>query len=55
MHANNRLSIISSERTGMSGEEQKEFDDQIGVTKYQLFIKGVRGETSVIIVHKVRL
>ena len=34
-------------------EENEEVDSQIGVTKYQLFIKGLRGQTIVIIVHKV--
>lgn len=35
----------------MSGEEDS-LDSQIGTTKYQLFIKGVRGQTYTIIVHK---
>ena len=37
----------------MSGEV--EFDEQIGVTKYELFIKGVKGNTYTIVVHKVML
>ena len=36
----------------MSGEENS-LDSQIGTTKYQLFIKGVRGQTYTIVVHKV--
>ena len=34
----------------MSGGDD---DQQIGVTKFQLFVKGVRGGTDTIVVHKV--